>query len=107
MTERNYSNQEQVTSAWSIISLISGIANVLKPLLLRESARIHPMLGFLSILGGLYSFGPLGFLVGPVILSLVLSAIRIYRMDVLGARGPGAAGATGPVPVAPAAVPAE
>jgi len=27
MTERNYSNQEQVTSAWSIISLISGIAN--------------------------------------------------------------------------------
>jgi hypothetical protein len=24
-----------------------------------------------------------GFLVGPVILSLVLSAIRIYRMDVL------------------------
>ena len=27
MTERNYSNQEQVTTAWSIISLISGIAN--------------------------------------------------------------------------------
>lgn len=91
---------------WGLL-LISGIDNVLKPLLLRESARIHPMLGFLSILGGLYSFGPLGFLVGPVILSLVLSAIRIYRMDVLGARGPGAAGATGPVPVAPAAVPAE
>lgn len=27
MPERNFSNQEQVTSAWSIFSLISGIAN--------------------------------------------------------------------------------
>jgi len=27
MTERNYSNQEQITSAWSIVSLIGGISN--------------------------------------------------------------------------------
>ena len=27
MTEHKFTNQEQVTSAWSIISLISGIAN--------------------------------------------------------------------------------
>ena len=27
MTEQTHSNQEQVTSAWSIISLISGISN--------------------------------------------------------------------------------
>jgi hypothetical protein len=27
MTEQTHSNQEQITSAWSIISLISGIAN--------------------------------------------------------------------------------
>jgi predicted PurR-regulated permease PerM len=66
--------------------LISGIDNVVKPLLLREAASLHPMLGFLAILGGLLSFGPLGLLVGPVILSLVLSAIRIYRMDILGVR---------------------
>ena len=55
-------------------------------LILREAAQIHPMLGFLAILGGLLSFGPLGILVGPVILSLVLSAVRIYRMDILGRR---------------------
>ena len=63
--------------------LISTIDNVIKPLLLRDAARIHPLLGFLSILGGLLSFGPMGFLVGPVIASLVLSALRIYRLDVL------------------------
>jgi predicted PurR-regulated permease PerM len=65
------------------IIVISGIDNVVKPMLLKESAQIHPLPAFLSIFGGLLAFGPLGFLIGPVILSLVLSAIRIYRLDVL------------------------
>lgn len=70
--------------------VISGIDNLVKPLLLRETARIHPLLGFLSIIGGLFAFGVFGFLVGPVILSLVLSALRIYRLDVLRASPPAA-----------------
>jgi predicted PurR-regulated permease PerM len=68
------------------IVIISGIDNVIKPVLLRDAARIHPMLGFLSILGGVFSFGPMGVFVGPVILSLVLSALRIYKADVLQVR---------------------
>jgi predicted PurR-regulated permease PerM len=63
--------------------IVSGSDNVVKPLLLRGSARIHPLLGFLSIIGGVLAFGVFGFLIGPVVLSLVLSAIRIYRLDVL------------------------
>lgn len=63
--------------------VVSGSDNVIKPLLLRGSARIHPLLGFLSIIGGVLAFGVFGFLIGPVVLSLVLSAIRIYRLDVL------------------------
>jgi predicted PurR-regulated permease PerM len=63
--------------------LVSGSDNVVKPLLLQGTARIHPLLGFLSILGGLLAFGVFGFLIGPVVLSLVISAIRIYKLDVL------------------------
>ena len=66
--------------------VVSGIDNVIKPMLLRDSAEIHPLLGFLAILGGVLAFGVFGFLIGPVILSLVLSAMRIYKLDVL--RGP-------------------
>jgi predicted PurR-regulated permease PerM len=76
------------------IVVVSGIDNVIKPMLLQGSADIHPLLGFLSILGGILAFGVLGLLVGPVILSLVLSALRIYRLDVLRA-----APAEGPSPV--------
>ena len=63
--------------------VVSGSDNLIKPLLLRGTARIHPLLGFLSIVGGVLAFGVFGFLIGPVVLSLVLSAIRIYRLDVL------------------------
>jgi predicted PurR-regulated permease PerM len=63
--------------------VVSGSDNLIKPLLLRGTARIHPLLGFLSIIGGVLAFGVFGFLIGPVVLSLVVSAIRIYRLDVL------------------------
>jgi predicted PurR-regulated permease PerM len=63
--------------------VIAGIDNVIKPLILKGAAQIHTMLGFLSILGGIYAFGPKGLIAGPVTLSLVLSAYRIYRYDVL------------------------
>lgn len=76
--------------------IISGSDNVIKPMILHGSAQIHPLLGFLAILGGAFAFGPLGFLVGPVVLSLGLSAIRIYRDDVL--RKPLGGGLTPPEP---------
>ena len=71
---------------------ISGIDNVVKPLVLRGTAQIHPLLGFLSILGGVLAFGAFGFLVGPVILSLVLSGMRLYRLDLFRADAPAALG---------------
>jgi len=70
--------------------VVSGSDNVVKPLLLRGSARIHPLLGFL---------------IGPVILSLVLSAIRIYRLDVLRMVGPASVGPSAVDESAPSADP--
>jgi predicted PurR-regulated permease PerM len=74
--------------------VISMVDNIVKPIILRGSAQIHTMLGFLSIMGGLLAFGPKGLIVGPVILSLVLSAYRIYRYDVLRWREEEGMGAT-------------
>jgi predicted PurR-regulated permease PerM len=88
---------------------ISMVDNIVKPIILRGSAQIHMMLGFLSIMGGLLAFGPKGLIVGPVVLSLLLSAYRIYRYDILRWREEEGMGATImaglPPPVAPAAEP--
>ena len=63
--------------------LISTVDNIVKPLILKGAAQIHALLAFLSVLGGLFAFGAKGLIAGPVILSLVLSAYRIYRYDIL------------------------
>jgi predicted PurR-regulated permease PerM len=79
--------------------LISGIDNVIKPLILKGAAQIHMLLAFLSILGGVFAFGPKGLIVGPIVLSLVLSAYRIYRYDVLRwKKGPDASAAEAEAP---------
>jgi predicted PurR-regulated permease PerM len=63
--------------------VVSSVDNVLRPILLKGSARIHPLWSLLAILGGVFSFGALGLLVGPLVLSLGLSALRIYELEVL------------------------
>lgn len=65
------------------VGVIGMVGHVVKPLILRGGAQIHPLLGFLAILGGMFAFGPAGLIVGPVILSLTMSAVRIYRFDIL------------------------
>jgi predicted PurR-regulated permease PerM len=66
--------------------VVASIDNFIRPLFLKGAANIHPLWSFLAILGGLIGFGALGLLVGPLILSLGVSAMRIYESDVL--RGP-------------------
>jgi predicted PurR-regulated permease PerM len=63
--------------------VISTSDNILKPLIMKNAADIHTLLAFLSIFGGVQAFGPKGVIAGPVVLSLLLSAYRIYRYDIL------------------------
>jgi predicted PurR-regulated permease PerM len=76
--------------------VVTSIDNIVRPLFLKGTARIHPLWSFLAILGGLMTFGALGLLVGPLILSLGVSALRIFEMDVL-------RGQPVPAPVVPVA----
>ncbi len=63
--------------------IISGVDNVLKPLLMRGKNKIHPLLLFLSIIGGLALVGPIGILLGPITVAVFLAALKIYKKDYL------------------------
>ena len=63
--------------------IISSSDNILKPIILREAANFHPLIAFVSILGGMAAFGVFGFILGPIIASLFLSLIRIYKYEVM------------------------
>ncbi|TKJ16985.1 hypothetical protein CEE44_00415 [Candidatus Woesearchaeota archaeon B3_Woes] len=44
-------------------------------------ADIHPIIIALGVLGGLVAFGPVGIVIGPVILSLLMTIIEIYQEE--------------------------
>jgi len=70
--------------------LIVGTSdNILKPIILKEAANFHPMIAFVSVLGGMIAFGVFGFILGPVIASLFLSLLRIYKYEILKLPSPG------------------
>jgi predicted PurR-regulated permease PerM len=63
--------------------IISTADNFLKPIILKGTANFHPLFAFISVLGGLAAFGVFGFILGPIVASLLLSLIRIYKYEVL------------------------
>jgi predicted PurR-regulated permease PerM len=73
-------------STWKGIGLIlygtlviSLVDNIIKPLVLQGMAQIHTFLAFLSLLGGLLTFGPAGVLLGPVIFALLQTMVRFRQ----------------------------
>ena len=59
--------------------IISSIDNFLRPKLIEGQTSLHPLLVFLSTLGGIIVFGPLGFVVGPILITLLISLLEIYE----------------------------
>jgi predicted PurR-regulated permease PerM len=60
--------------------VVSSIDNVLKPAIIRGRTNMHPLLVFLSVLGGMEAFGFLGVLLGPLAVALFLSFLNFYRL---------------------------
>ena len=55
--------------------------NVLKPLIIRGGSKIHPVVIFFSILGGLSFFGFSGIILGPLVTGLTFVVLEIYREE--------------------------
>lgn len=63
------------------IGVISMIDNFVKPYIIGEHADIHPLLSFLSILGGMFTMGLPGIIIAPYVLTLTLSFLHIYQKE--------------------------
>lgn len=63
--------------AWGVI-IVGLIDNLLKPKLIGQEIKIHPLIVFLSVVGGIIFLGPIGFLLGPLIISLLFALLDIY-----------------------------
>ncbi|MEI6042231.1 MAG: AI-2E family transporter [bacterium] len=64
---------------WAMI-FVNAIETFLRPMIIHKSVNIHPLFIIFSILGGISFFGPVGSILGPLILGLLFAMIRVYKM---------------------------
>lgn len=64
-------------AAWCA-GVVGTIDNVLRPILVGKDAQMPDLLVLIGTLGGLFLFGPIGFIVGPIVCGLFLTAWDIY-----------------------------
>ncbi len=67
---------------WGLL-VVGIIDNVLRPKLIERDTKIHPLIVLLSVLGGIALLGPVGFLIGPIVMSLLLEFLAIYNEMIL------------------------
>ena len=60
--------------------IVSSIDNVMRPFVIERGMKVHPFFILISVLGGIMFFGPIGFLLGPIILSLFFVLLGIYEL---------------------------
>src|SRR5690606_21095152 len=63
---------------------------VIKPIVLHGRSRLHPLLALLSVLGGVKALGPIGILVGPMVVSFLQAVMTMLNreLDRMGSEWP-------------------
>jgi predicted PurR-regulated permease PerM len=54
------------------------VDNLLRPFFISTRTKIHPLLLFFAVLGGVQAFGLIGLVAGPLVATLFLTLIEIY-----------------------------
>lgn len=63
---------------WGML-VIGMVDNFLRPKLVGSRTRLHELLIFFSVLGGLQVFGVLGIVLGPVVLAITMALVAVFR----------------------------
>lgn len=67
---------------WSVL-IVGLVDNIVGPYLMGRGNNMHPFVILISVLGGIALFGPLGFIVGPVITTLFFVLLEIYNQYIV------------------------
>lgn len=59
--------------------VVGTIDNLLRPILVGKRLKLHTVLAFISVVGGVLLFGPAGLILGPVVLTITTVLLEIWR----------------------------
>lgn len=68
-------------TVWAALA-VGLIDNLLGPYLMSRGNPLHPFMILLAVLGGIAFFGPIGFIVGPVVVSLFMVLLELYTVHI-------------------------
>jgi len=85
---------------WSMVVVAFLADNVLRPLLMRGSQELSPLVVILGVFGGLAAFGVLGLFIGPLSLVLGIAILDALRAQAMGLDPEVAVEETGAAPLA-------
>jgi predicted PurR-regulated permease PerM len=69
-------------AGWGVLVfgiLSSTIDNILRPIFVAKMTRLHSSVVLISMIGGLFFFGLLGLILGPLIIAYLLIILELYR----------------------------
>jgi predicted PurR-regulated permease PerM len=66
---------------WGMVA-VSSADNLVKPMVLHGQSNLHPLLALLSVLGGVQALGPVGLLVGPMVVVFLQTSLGILHREV-------------------------
>lgn len=61
--------------------ILATVDNIVRPAVLRGRSNLHPLLGLLSVLGGMQALGAIGIFVGPMVVALLQTLLEILRRE--------------------------
>jgi len=67
---------------WGAV-IVANVDNIIRPMVYRRWAQIHPFVTLVGALAGIQYFGILGLLIGPLAMSYFFELIRMYREEYL------------------------
>ena len=74
--EGNWGNA-LILSIWGIL-IVGTIDNLLRPVFVGNRLKLHTILIFISVIGGLIHFGSAGIILGPVTLAVTIALLEIW-----------------------------
>jgi len=66
-----------ILALWGML-VVGTIDNVLRPILVGNRLKLHTVLVFVSVVGGVILFGPAGLLLGPMVLTVTMVLLEIW-----------------------------
>ena len=63
------------------MTIMTVIRRFLEPAVVGKSLHLHPLLMLISMASGVYIWGAVGFLLGPVVFIIILDICKVFGID--------------------------